>query len=132
MALIQPLLDKKVLNHHMTLEQPEDKVQALYIWIDGTGQGLRCKTKTVNSVPKTVDGAYLFVVVVVAMATAAAATFRHYMFDHQLASPNSDVVAAAAAFSGRYIVVCSEPLSGSSSLTVPVVITDDKLSVNGS
>jgi len=114
MALIQPLLDKKVLNHHMTLEQPEDKVQALYIWIDGTGQGLRCKTKTVNGVPKTVDGAYLFVVVVVAMATAAAATFRHYMFDHQLASPNSErcvldvVAAAAAAFSGRYIVVCSE------------------------
>ena len=56
MALIQPLLDKKVLNHHMTLEQPEDKIQALYIWIDGTGQGLRCKTKTVNGVPKTVEG----------------------------------------------------------------------------
>lgn len=55
MATIQPLLDKSILNYHMTLEQPEDKIQALYIWIDGTGQGVRCKTKTIDGVPKTVD-----------------------------------------------------------------------------
>jgi len=56
MALTQPLLDKSLLNHHMTLELPEDKIQALYIWIDGTGEGVRCKTKTVNGVPKSVEG----------------------------------------------------------------------------
>ena len=61
MALIQPLLDKKVLNYHMTLEQPDDKIQALYIWIDGTGQGLRCKTKTIIGVPETVEGMFLFI-----------------------------------------------------------------------
>jgi len=62
MALIQPLLDKKILNYHMTLEMPDDKIQALYIWIDGTGQGVRCKTKTIDGVPKTVEGMYLLAV----------------------------------------------------------------------
>ena len=62
MALIQPLLDKKVLNYYMTVEQPDDKIQALYIWIDGSGQGLRCKTKTINSVPKTVEGMFSLLV----------------------------------------------------------------------
>jgi len=57
MALIQPLLDKKILNHYMTLDLPEDKVQAMYVWIDGSGEAVRCKTKTIDSVPKSFEGA---------------------------------------------------------------------------
>jgi glutamine synthetase len=43
-----PLLDK-----YLSLDQ-KGNVQAEYIWIDGTNQ-LRSKTKTLSSVPKTVD-----------------------------------------------------------------------------
>ena len=31
------------------------RVQACYIWIDGTGQGIRNKTKTLDSKPKSVE-----------------------------------------------------------------------------
>jgi len=56
MATIQPLLDKGILQHYQTLELPGDKTQALYIWIDGSGEVLRCKTKTIDGVPKSAEG----------------------------------------------------------------------------
>jgi len=48
------MADKTVLARYLSLPQGE-RVQALYIWIDGTGEGLRSKTKTLDVVPKSVD-----------------------------------------------------------------------------
>ncbi len=47
--------EKKVLQHYMTLEQ-EKRVQCMYVWIDGSGENLRCKTKTLESEPKSPEG----------------------------------------------------------------------------
>ncbi|XP_015747763.1 PREDICTED: glutamine synthetase-like [Acropora digitifera] len=44
-----PLLDK-----YMSLDQGE-RVQVMYVWIDGTGESMRCKTKTVESEPSSAE-----------------------------------------------------------------------------
>lgn len=42
-----------ILAKYLALKQPDDVVQAMYVWIDGQG-GLRSKTRTLNFVPKKV------------------------------------------------------------------------------
>lgn len=49
------LLNKAVRQQFMSLPQG-DQCQVTYIWIDGTGEGLRSKTRTLDSEPTCLSG----------------------------------------------------------------------------
>ncbi|KAJ8395894.1 hypothetical protein AAFF_G00027770 [Aldrovandia affinis] len=53
-VLVSPNLNKSLLQQYLALPQGE-LCQVTYVWIDGTGEGLRCKTRTLEKEPKDIQ-----------------------------------------------------------------------------
>ena len=48
----------------MALPQAAKQVQCMYVWIDGSGENLRAKSRTVNFVPKAPNGKLIHPVII--------------------------------------------------------------------
>lgn len=51
----QIMTNKVILDKYMAIPQPRT-CQAMYIWIDGSGENVRAKTKTLAGEPKSLKG----------------------------------------------------------------------------
>lgn len=52
------LINKTLLERYTSLELPDGKIIATYIWIDGTGENVRCKDRTLEYIPKSPSGKF--------------------------------------------------------------------------
>lgn len=47
---------KAVLQRYMRIPQPDDRVMCEYLWVDGSGEGIRSKCRTLDFEPKHPKG----------------------------------------------------------------------------
>jgi len=48
--------NKNVLDRYLRIPLDQSVTQATYIWIDGSGENVRAKTKSITGLVKTLDG----------------------------------------------------------------------------
>ncbi|TDG40610.1 hypothetical protein AWZ03_012971 [Drosophila navojoa] len=46
-------INKTILDRYLALPLEDNIVQATYVWIDGTGEDLRCKDRTLDFIPSS-------------------------------------------------------------------------------